>query len=93
MLQGYELKISDEGDAVQLYMKATPDSSDKALAEYQKASPRALLPVSTPTIVAYGSADTDVPPALCASYAQAAIESAPDITREVACLCTPSRPL
>ncbi|CAJ1341187.1 unnamed protein product [Effrenium voratum] len=78
LVLGHELKVSDEGDAVELYMKQAP-TSPEALAEYRKASPAALLPVSFPLLVAFGDADKDVPPDLVRSYAKAAASSAPSL--------------
>eukprot|EP00931_Biecheleriopsis_adriatica_P086288 TRINITY_DN60998_c0_g1_i1.p1 TRINITY_DN60998_c0_g1~~TRINITY_DN60998_c0_g1_i1.p1 ORF type:complete len:362 (-),score=76.53 TRINITY_DN60998_c0_g1_i1:9-1094(-) len=72
LLLGHKLRVSDEGDAVELYMKQAPDSNI-ALAEYRKASPADLLPVSFPLLIVYGEADKDVPPILMASYAEAAL--------------------
>jgi pimeloyl-ACP methyl ester carboxylesterase len=53
--------LSDEGDAVELYMKCTP--ADPGGAErYRAASPAAQLPVKVPLLLAIGDKDADVPP-------------------------------
>lgn len=41
--EGYFLKVSDEGDAVERYMKCTPET-DEGLAQYADASPAELIP-------------------------------------------------
>jgi len=79
LVRGHELRISDEGDAVELYMKCKPDSESN-IAEYQKASPAALLPLPVPVIVAIGDADADVPPELCAGYVEMVRASNPPET-------------
>lgn len=80
LIKGYEMKVSDEGDAVELYMplevglkwlelrKLSP-TSESALEEYRKASPAALLPVTFPLLLLFGDADADVPPELIRHYA------------------------
>ncbi|CAE7239301.1 unnamed protein product [Symbiodinium sp. CCMP2592] len=75
LIRGYELKVSDEGDAVERYMKQAPTGS--GLEEYRKASPSALLPVTFPLCLVYGDSDTDVPPDLVRTYAKDAKSSAP----------------
>jgi len=77
LVKGHELRVSDEGDAVELYMKMKPDS--EGIAEYNKASPSALLPVTFPLCVVFGDADVDVPPELVRAYAQQAKSSAPEL--------------
>eukprot|EP00930_Biecheleria_cincta_P018654 TRINITY_DN14453_c0_g1_i1.p1 TRINITY_DN14453_c0_g1~~TRINITY_DN14453_c0_g1_i1.p1 ORF type:complete len:348 (+),score=71.65 TRINITY_DN14453_c0_g1_i1:27-1046(+) len=81
LVRGHEMRVSDEGDAVELYMKQPP-VEEAALAEYKKASPAALLPVQFPVLVAYGEKDTDVPPKLVAEYAEAAKAMSPDLVSE-----------
>lgn len=85
LVKGHELKVSDEGDAVELYMGCRPEGGD-GIGAYQKASPSSLLPVTFPVLVAYGDKDTDVPPALCAGYAADARVGAPELVVE---LCVP----
>merc|ERR1712203_1133090 len=63
LMKGHEMRVSDEGNAVELYMKCKPDA-DGGLLEYQKASPAALLPLSFPLLVVQGDSDADVPPQL-----------------------------
>ncbi|CAL1137137.1 unnamed protein product [Cladocopium goreaui] len=82
LVKGFEMKVSDEGDAVELYMKQPP-TSDVGLEEYRKASPAALLPVTFPLLLAYGDADADVPPLLVRSYAEQAKASAPEMVTTV----------
>jgi hypothetical protein len=41
--EAYFLKVSDEGDAVERYMKCTPET-DEGLAQYAHASPAELIP-------------------------------------------------
>ena len=69
LVRGYREKISDEGNAIELYMKSTPNSNAAA---FKLASPIQLLPVSTKVIVAYGTSDVDVPPSQSQSYVEAA---------------------
>eukprot|EP01031_Cornospumella_fuschlensis_P028158 gene28158-34000_t len=70
----YRLGVSDEGDAVQNYMKATPSYSPSASSAqegrslqpdcpYALASPKELLPMKVRTLVVVGERDVDVPPA------------------------------
>lgn len=66
---GYEQKLSDEGDAVELYMKATPSAAPE---HYAAASPIKLLPVATRTVLIAGAVDTDVPVGHIRPYAAAA---------------------
>mmetsp|Transcript_90200 Transcript_90200/g.291601 ORF Transcript_90200/g.291601 Transcript_90200/m.291601 type:complete len:315 (-) Transcript_90200:61-1005(-) len=85
LVLGHELRVSDEGDAVELYMKCKPDD-EEGRERYAQASPAVLLPVTFPTVVAYGDADSHVPPELVSSYAKSASTGAPDLVREV---CVP----
>ena len=71
LIRGHELRVSDEGDAVERYMKQKPVGP--GLEEYQQASPAALLPVTFPLCVIYGEKDSDVPPKLVRAYAQEAL--------------------
>ena len=77
LVRGYELQVSDEGDAVELYMKQAP--TGPGVEEYQKASPAALLPVTFPLCLVYGDGDADVPPDLVRAYAKDAKSSAPEL--------------
>lgn len=72
---GHDQKLSDEGDAVLLYMKGTPADLKDA---YAAASPIKLLPVKTNTLIVAGTADTDVPATHIAPYAEAAKQSKGD---------------
>eukprot|EP00929_Paragymnodinium_shiwhaense_P069813 TRINITY_DN35248_c0_g1_i2.p1 TRINITY_DN35248_c0_g1~~TRINITY_DN35248_c0_g1_i2.p1 ORF type:complete len:319 (+),score=63.20 TRINITY_DN35248_c0_g1_i2:85-1041(+) len=76
LVRGHEMKVSDEGDAVELYMKCKPEG-EAALQEYAKASPAALLPASFPLLVVFGEKDADVPPELIRGYVSAATEKSP----------------
>lgn len=80
LVRGHQMKVSDDGDAVPLYMKCTPDESPEA---YAAASPAALLPVTFEAIVAYGDSDKDVPPDLIQAYAKAAKDGSPELVEEV----------
>eukprot|EP00927_Polykrikos_kofoidii_P073501 TRINITY_DN69531_c0_g1_i1.p1 TRINITY_DN69531_c0_g1~~TRINITY_DN69531_c0_g1_i1.p1 ORF type:complete len:357 (+),score=55.91 TRINITY_DN69531_c0_g1_i1:56-1072(+) len=80
LVRGYNMKISDEGDAVELYMKCIPEGN-ASLSLYNEASPSSLLPVTFPLLIVYGDKDVDVPPNLCADYAEAARASAPELVR------------
>lgn len=42
--EAYHLRVSDEGDAIERYMKCTPDN-DEGLAQYALASPAELIPL------------------------------------------------
>lgn len=72
---GFAERLSDEGDAIPLYMKCAPDESDEARAKYHAASPKCLLPVQRPTLIVIGLADVDVPPTHVISFAEAAINA------------------
>jgi len=76
LVRGHEMRISDEGDAVELYMGSPPFEASRD--DYARASPAELLPVSFPLLVAFGADDKDVPPALVRGYAKVALESAPE---------------
>lgn len=76
--RGYELRVSDEGDAVELYMKCKPED-DRGRQQYLLASPAALLPATYPLLVVWGSKDVDVPPDLVSGYAAAATAGAPEL--------------
>jgi len=82
LIEGYNMKVSDEGDAVELYMKCTPEENDGQL-QYQKASPASMLPLTFPILVAYGDKDADLPPELVAKYVKAATEKSPEHVHEV----------
>lgn len=71
LVSAYRMRVSDEGDAVELYMKCKPDT-EEGLAEYMKASPAALLPPKFPLLIVGGSEDKDVPPELVRDYVKAA---------------------
>jgi acetyl esterase/lipase len=68
LVAGFEARLSDEGDAVPLYMKGTPSELPDA---YAAASPIEQLPLKVPTIVVSGAKDTDVPTAHIAPYSVA----------------------
>jgi pimeloyl-ACP methyl ester carboxylesterase len=80
----HEMRVSDEGDAVERYMRCVP-SDAAGLAAYREASPAALLPLRCATLIVYGDADKDVPPALVQGYAEAAVKASPEFARVVAC--------
>lgn len=80
LVEGHRMQVSDEGDAVELYMKCLPEDDG---GEYAKASPAALLPVTFPVLVAYGDNDADLPPALVSGYCDSARSGSPDLVREV----------
>lgn len=71
LIKGHEMRVSDDGDAVESYMKCTPEA-DGALEQYSLASPASLLPVTFPVLVACGDKDTDVPLELVTHYTEAA---------------------
>merc|ERR1719296_144436 len=85
LVRGFEQKISDSGTAVEMYMKCKPDS-EESRAQYVKASPQALLPVTFPTLIVYGDADKDVPTAYLEPYAKEAQAGAPEL---VSLVCVP----
>ena len=66
---GHELKVSDDGDAVERYMGGPPEEIPQA---YALACPGRLLPVNFPLLIAYGDADADVPPELMDAYTKKA---------------------
>mmetsp|Transcript_8764 Transcript_8764/g.24069 ORF Transcript_8764/g.24069 Transcript_8764/m.24069 type:complete len:312 (-) Transcript_8764:52-987(-) len=84
LAKGHEMRVSDEGDAVELYMKCKPDD-EAGRAAYARASPSALLPVTFPVVVAFGDNDKDVPPELVAGYVDEASSSAPGLVRVAFC--------
>jgi hypothetical protein len=54
--------LSDEGDAVEKFMKMPYDPEDSAsVAAYHSACPSKLLPLLVPTVLVTGTNDTDVP--------------------------------
>ena len=56
------MRLSDEGDAIEKYMRCTPDT-DEGLAQYALASPAELVPrIQAPLLLAMGTKDADVPP-------------------------------
>lgn len=63
LVKGHEQRLSDDGDAIEKYMGGTPEEIPE---EYTKASPVTLLPTTVPAVVAIGSADDTVPPAMAA---------------------------
>lgn len=71
---GHELKVSDDGDAVERYMKGTPEEIPEA---YALACPGRLLPVNFPLLITYGDADDAVPPELMDAYTAKAVASNP----------------
>ena len=81
LVRAHELRVSDEGDAVERYMKQLPTGA--GLTEYEKASPAALLPITFPLCVVYGDQDADVPPDLVRAYAEDAKRSAPELVLTV----------
>eukprot|EP01062_Namystynia_karyoxenos_P028628 TRINITY_DN2166_c0_g1_i2.p1 TRINITY_DN2166_c0_g1~~TRINITY_DN2166_c0_g1_i2.p1 ORF type:complete len:305 (+),score=96.22 TRINITY_DN2166_c0_g1_i2:73-915(+) len=66
---GHELRISDDGKAVEAYMQGSPGERPSC---YLAASPRALLPLRVPCIVTVGDADDQVPPRFSTEFAAAA---------------------
>mmetsp|Transcript_39003 Transcript_39003/g.82937 ORF Transcript_39003/g.82937 Transcript_39003/m.82937 type:complete len:209 (+) Transcript_39003:2104-2730(+) len=84
LLKGHELRISDDGDAIERYMHCVPDASESSLQAYKEASPQCLLPVTFPLLVAWGDADKDVPPDLVKSYADAASAMSPELVKALA---------
>jgi acetyl esterase/lipase len=81
LVPGYERRLSDDGDAVLLYMKCSPtyNSDNGQLSEtcpYRLASPRHLLPLLTKTIVVAGDCDDVVPLYLIQDYHAIAVEQA-----------------
>mmetsp|Transcript_7285 Transcript_7285/g.7507 ORF Transcript_7285/g.7507 Transcript_7285/m.7507 type:complete len:86 (+) Transcript_7285:2-259(+) len=56
MKHAHERKLSDEGDAVRVYMREETENC-----VYSWASPSSLLPVMTNTIIVSGTEDCDVP--------------------------------
>jgi len=75
MIEGYRQKLSDEGDAVEIFMNGLTPDTEEGLREYKKASPAHLLPFSTPLILAIGSEDMAVPPQMGLDYYQKVVES------------------
>jgi hypothetical protein len=53
--------LSDEGDAVEKFMKVPYDETPECHGIYDEACPSKLLPVEVPTIIAIGTSDTDIP--------------------------------
>ncbi|EKX54313.1 hypothetical protein GUITHDRAFT_132065 [Guillardia theta CCMP2712] len=74
---GYRRRLSDEGDAIELYMKCTPDTAE-GLREYSKASPIRLLPARRNILLVVGSEDRDVPADMIEKYYQKAAKEKQD---------------
>jgi acetyl esterase/lipase len=79
MVAAYERKLSDEGDAAEMFMKCCPsgggdddDASGDAMQKYCAASPMHRLPLKVPTILGCGAGDADVPMDMVVSYHDAA---------------------
>ncbi|CEM27843.1 unnamed protein product [Vitrella brassicaformis CCMP3155] len=58
LIEGYEQKLSDEGDAVERYMKMRPTDSVAAREAYMRASPAHQLPNRVPQALILGRRDT-----------------------------------
>lgn len=69
LVRGFKERISDEGDAVPLYMKCEPTTPEN-VAKYEEASPISQLEyiVQIPQIVVIGDADKNVPPLMVTDY-------------------------
>lgn len=78
MLEAFQRKLSDEGDAAQLYMRGTtPDDSRITLREWQAASPaHSCLPLRVPTLLVSGPGDKDVPMDLVRRFHDDAVAAA-----------------
>jgi len=73
MVAAFERKLSDEGNAAELYMRCRPDDGDAAsLAKYRDASPMHRLPLRVEAVVATGAGDKDVPMDYVVAFAEAA---------------------
>eukprot|EP00756_Hemistasia_phaeocysticola_P051941 Hpha_TRINITY_DN27125_c0_g1::TRINITY_DN27125_c0_g1_i1::g.29322::m.29322 len=66
---GFRLRISDDGQAIPAYMGGSPQERP---IRYLAASPRALLPLRTRTLVTVGDADDQVPQSVPLSFVDAA---------------------
>jgi len=78
--EGHAMRVSEDGDAVERYMKGSPEDLPS---EYALACPSRHLPVTYPLLIAYGDADDDVPPVLMEAYAAKAIASNSDLVSAV----------
>lgn len=78
LLEAFRRKLSDDGDAAQLYMRGTtPDDSRIALREWQAASPaHSCLPLRVPTLLVSGPGDKDVPMDLVKQFHDGAVAAA-----------------
>jgi acetyl esterase/lipase len=72
LIEGARRRLSDEGDAVQRFMKCDPKDGKSAMSCYMKASPRHLLPLGVPQLIISGGRDIDVPADYVRSYFEAA---------------------
>jgi len=70
LIAGFDQKLSDDGNACELYMRCKPTDSDEALAKFKSVSPRWLPPPSMPVLVVCGEKDVDVPASLAREYAE-----------------------
>lgn len=69
LLDGFSRRLSDEGDAVELYMKCVP-LDEVSVSKYQLASPSFQGSISgvESIVLVSGLKDTDVPPDMVTSY-------------------------
>lgn len=74
MIGAFNRHLSDEGDAVEVYMKCKPDSEEN-ISKYHEASPLHRLPSTVPIILVTGPGDQDVPMDMVMTFKDAVVET------------------
>lgn len=72
MIGSYERHLSDDGDAVEVYMKCKPDSEENIM-KYHEASPLHRLPGEVPIVLVTGRGDQDVPMDMVVTFRDAVV--------------------
>jgi hypothetical protein len=75
MVACFDLKLSDEGDAAERFMKCAPADGPEALERYLAASPLHILPNAVPTVLVSSRGDIDVPLDMVVAYYDAVLSS------------------
>jgi pimeloyl-ACP methyl ester carboxylesterase len=81
MIAAYDRHLSDEGDAVELFMKCRPDTPEN-VAKYEDASAMHRLPHRVPLLLVAGKKDTDVPWDMVVAYRDAAVKAVEEAVEE-----------
>ena len=82
LVQAYDRRLSDEGDAIEIFLGGKTPTSDPEL--YHRASPAlSMLPLKTTTLVVTGANDADVPPDLTRDFNKRILAAALEDDRHV----------